>query len=105
LKVVIIAQGPAALSALEAIAAHRGAFRGEDHLNIGRGNCTLSPHVPEGLSDQEGGDFLHLLLVRLLGEGVVEVDNAKGGVPLEGGRKSGHDRLLGACGVTPIIPP
>jgi len=114
MKIVIIGNGPAAVKALEAIAAC-GAASGKQELNITIISYeNTAPYSPMFLVDYltgelgEGeillGDDHGLSPQRRLGQRVVKVDDSRNRVVIESGREIGYDKLLIASGASPLKP-
>ena len=115
MEIVIIGNGPAAISALEAISKHKAVSRADtSKITIISGEKSpayapmfLCDHLTGALGEGEIllGENHGLSPERLLGEKVVEVEDSENRVILESGKKISYDRLLVASGASPVAPP
>jgi len=115
MKIVIVGNGPAAVRALEAIAAHKDVSNaGEEEITVISGELT-APYSPMFLGGYLTGELGEKEILigekhslspgKILGDKVVEVVDSENRVILESGREVGYDKLLIASGASATKPP
>ena len=112
MRIVIVGNGPAALSAVEAIRETDGAS--EITVLSPEAGCAYTPcFLGKFVAGKAGADELALKcddfyeknhVVLLTGQTVAAVAPEEDVIVLEDGSKIGYDRLLLACGASPVVP-